>query len=214
MNLKPVDQIALEAIIASIKNGAEVSCDLWDTVKLPWDILPSDYVKFAQKDLEGSGKRSIVNALSNIKRALECQIDSLLFALDLTTKSKKLNVPSKLKLLNDIGVIAPNVLRKVNKYRNEMEHEYSCPDSDAAMDFVDVVCLFVEATKHHIYDRGCEWYVDISESKGKIIVRTENGLVIAQDYKPCFEPKGVEIKKDSNEYSQLLGALILATLEG
>lgn len=213
MNSKQEDQIGLEEIIASIKNGAEVYCDSWDTVKLPWDISPSDYVKFAQKDLEGSDKRSIVNALSNTKRALECQIDSLLLALELNTKSKKLNVPNKLKLLNDIGVIAPNILRKVNKHRNEMEHEYSCPDSDAVMDFVDVVCLFVEATKHHIYDRGCEWYVDIPESKGARIVRTENGLVIPHNYKPGFAPKGVEIKKESNDYLQLLSALILATLE-
>ena len=213
MNSKPADQIGIEEIIASIKNGAEVYCDSWDTVKIPWDILAPDYVKFAQKDLEGSGKRSIVNALSNSKRALECQIDSLMLALELTSKSRKMNVPSKLKLLNDIGVIAPNILRKVNRHRNEMEHEYTYPDKDAVMDFVDVVYLFVEATKHHIDDRGCEWYVDISESKGVTIVRTRNGLVIAQDYKPGLAPKGVEIKSDSNDYKQLLSILLSATSE-
>jgi hypothetical protein len=207
MKTQPEACIGAEEIIDAINNGAEVIGETRDYVKLPWDILPSEYVQFAQKDAEGTDTHSIVNALSNAKRALECQIDSLMLALGLESIAKRLSVPKKLDLLNNLRVIAPRVLRKVNKHRNEMEHAYTCPDQEVVMDFVDVVSLFVEATKRHIQDRYCEWFVDIPEIRGVVVVRTEDGLIIAKDYKNGFAPKGIEIKPGSTYYMSLLGAL-------
>ncbi len=191
MNTKIEASLGPTEIIHAIDNGADVYGESWDTVKLPWDIRPSDYVQFAQEDAEGSDKRSIVNALSNAKRALECQIDPLMLALGLESIAKKLNIPKKLELLNDLKVIAPRVLRKVNKYRNEMEHAYTCPEHDSVLDFVDIVFLFVEATKHHIQDRACEW--------------TEDGLIITKN---TIKGKvNIEIKSNNVHYLPLLGAL-------
>ena len=206
MNTQPEECIGPEEIIRAIHNGAEVSGEARNTVKLPWDIRPSEYVHFTQKDAEGSDKRSIVNALSNAKRALECQIDSLMLALGLESIAKKLNVPKKLQLLNDLRVIAPRVLGKINKHRNEMEHAYTRPEHEVVMDFVDVVSLFVEATKHHIQDRDCEWAVDIPGSGWVGVTRTKDGLLITKD---PFKRKGsIEIKPNSTHYLPLLGALI------
>jgi hypothetical protein len=205
MDTKAEEFLDPEEIIIAIANGASVYGESYDIVKLPWDILPSEYVKFAQEDAEGPDKRSIVNALSNAKRALECQIDSLILALGLESISKKLNIPKKLELLNDLKVIAPRVLRKVNRHRNEMEHAYTIPEHDSVLDFVDIVYLFVEATKHHIQDRVCDWVVEISGSDGIGVIRTKEGLILTK-----HTLKGevhVEIKSNNAHYLPLLGAL-------
>jgi len=137
-----------------------------DTVRLPWDVTPSEYHRFAQKDLEGKDRRSSVNALSNAKRALECQIDSLILVFEVEESSSKWNFPKKIDVLERIGIIAPRILAKINRHRNEMEHDYCCPSIDMVADFVDVVALFMEATRIHIVDRRCAWEFDLGDGYG------------------------------------------------
>ena len=129
-----------------------------DTVNLPWEISPYEYIQFAQKDIEGTDKRSIINALSNAKRGLECQLDSLMLAFNLENVAARWSVPRKLEVLQELGVIAPRILTKINRHRNEMEHDYVCPKHDVVGDFVDVAALFVHATNVYINNRQVELY--------------------------------------------------------
>lgn len=101
--------------------------DTRESIDLPWDITPTEYLEFSQADITGTDKRSTINALSNAKRALECQLDSLLLAFGLGPLSRKWHVPKKLEVLKDIGIVAPRILAKINRHRNEMEHGYTCP---------------------------------------------------------------------------------------
>jgi hypothetical protein len=49
-----------------------------------WDLSPSELLTFADNDLaRGSDRYALVNALSNAKRALHCQVDSILYSLGL-----------------------------------------------------------------------------------------------------------------------------------
>ncbi len=137
-----------------------------DTVRLPWDVTPSEYLRFAQEDLEGNDRRSAVNALSNAKRALECQVDSLMLVFEMEDTSSKWHFPKKIEALERIGIIAPRILTKINRHRNEMEHDYCCPSIDVVVDFVDVVGLFIEATRIHIVDRRRAWEFDLGDGYG------------------------------------------------
>ena|SRR5690349_12495618 len=101
-----------------------------DTMPLPWDVTPCEYLRFAQKDLKGNDRRSTVNALSNAKRALECQTDSLMLAFEMEDVASRWNFPKKVEALERISIIAPRILAKINRHRNEMEHEYWCPSID------------------------------------------------------------------------------------
>jgi hypothetical protein len=107
-----------------------------------------------------------VNALSNAKRALECQIDSLMLAFELEELARKWNFPKKIEALSKVGIIAPRVLAKINRHRNEMEHAYCCPSLEAVADFVDVAALFLEATRIHIDDRRSAWDFDLGDGYG------------------------------------------------
>ena len=50
--------------------------------KSPFDISPGDFLEYANKDINAKYGHRYVNALANVKRALDCQLDTLLSATD------------------------------------------------------------------------------------------------------------------------------------
>lgn len=178
-----------------------------DTLKLPWGIKPWEYLSFAQEDIGVGDKRGTVNALSNAKRALECEVDSLMIAFGLAAQTRRWSLPDKLDMLRDIAVVAPRILFKINRHRNEMEHQYICPSREEVADFVDVVALFIEATKVHIHDHRCSWefFLDNYDSLS-IELRTESLRVTRKRAAGTLE-----VPAGSEEYKQLLHAVGRAT---
>ena len=82
-------------------------------------IKPEEYLKFSELDLSGESDHGLINSLGNSKRAIDCQIDNILDAFGL---KKKLHFPQKIKILENLGVIAPRILQKTIKIRNRLEH--------------------------------------------------------------------------------------------
>jgi len=92
-----------------------------------------------------------VNALSNAKRALHCQIDSILFCTGFWTRAheRHWDFQAKADLLRDMKVVAPGILSRINRHRNEIEHEYvGPPHEEELMDLIEVVDLFIAGTRH------------------------------------------------------------------
>lgn len=122
----------------------------WEYMAKPiFEIMPKDFLNFAKSDLKLKNKRSSVNALSNAKRAIDSQIDSILYILGYYDKSRKekWNFPKKIDFLNYLGIASPNVLKKINKSRNLLEHEYKYPHKEKVDDIIDIVDLFLRATE-------------------------------------------------------------------
>ena len=118
-----------------------------------FDISPEQFLEFAKKDIENSGKHALVNALSNSKRAIDCQVDKILHCFGINAKRQ--NFPAKLELLQELGVVAPRIVGKVVQERNYLEHEYKCPKKGQVKDFIDITTLFLEAssaTLHNFYN--------------------------------------------------------------
>ncbi len=107
------------------------------------------FFKFAENDLNSKYEHNLINSLSNIKRAIDCQMDTLLFAFGLYKKSKKeeWNFPRKLEVLNNLGIITPRILGKINQKRNFLEHEYRKPTKEEVEDALDVAALFLAYTQ-------------------------------------------------------------------
>lgn len=110
-----------------------------------FEINAHQFQEFALEDSKSDSIHSRVNALSNVKRAIECRIDELLYGLCLHVKSEKeqWNFPRKLKALSEVGIIAPRILEKVNRQRNRLEHEYIQPTKEDVEDALDVASLFL-----------------------------------------------------------------------
>ena len=114
----------------------------------PFALTPKKYLEFAETDLgqKDVSPRPALNALSNIKRAADCQADTLLKFWGLYDHSKKNNFRfyHKVELIKRTGIMAPGLLNRINSYRNSAEHDYEVPELDKIKDYYDMVSIFIE----------------------------------------------------------------------
>ncbi|MGJ4748478.1 hypothetical protein ACQV5M_19110, partial [Leptospira sp. SA-E8] len=89
--------------------------------KVPaFELLPRDFLDFAERDLEAPrSTQTLVNATSNLKRAVDCQLDFLLCALNLDAfyRNKRLGIDRKLGLLTRAGIFRSRSIEKLNALR-------------------------------------------------------------------------------------------------
>lgn len=112
-------------------------------IERPFEIKPQDFLRFAEEDLESAFPHKSVNALANIKRAVDCQFECIFQTIGLKHNKQILGFPEKLSLIQRMGLIAPRILHKISKMRNLMEHEFDNPDITKVEDAFDVVELFI-----------------------------------------------------------------------
>jgi hypothetical protein len=112
-----------------------------------FEIQAFEFVKFAELDLYQGTTHGLVNALSNAKRAIDCQVDSVLGCFGLLSR---LNFPQKIATLNQMGIITPRIVNKVVKARNYLEHEFKMPELEQVEDAVDIATLFVTSLEQSL----------------------------------------------------------------
>jgi len=122
------------------------------------ETMPSEFISFAEEDLDSFLNHKYINALSNAKRALDCQTDRLLKLLGYYKESqdKFWGFPKKIEVLQRFQIIAPRVLNKINKTRNLMEHQYVKPNGEQVEDFLDIVSLFIASTDRYVTNFAVE----------------------------------------------------------
>lgn len=105
------------------------------------DVDPMEFLQQAERDFESEHIGKELNCITNAKRAIVCQMDQIL--LSLGYGSTRWNIPKKIKKIKDLGIIAPRILSKVSKVRNQLEHEYLKPSSTEIEESLDIAALFV-----------------------------------------------------------------------
>ncbi|ELS3558303.1 hypothetical protein ACT0L1_004378 [Vibrio vulnificus] len=111
-----------------------------------FELMPRDFVSFAENDLsEEMTAYQLVNATSNLKRAMDCNLDYLLSVLNLDAlyRAKRLGVDRKLGFFKHAGVFNGRSLEKLNKFRNRLEHHYEIPDVKDVDVYFDLIAAFV-----------------------------------------------------------------------
>jgi hypothetical protein len=109
--------------------------------------LPADYLEFAIADFAEGSPRGLVNAFGNAKRALHLEIDYLLQQYGLFSNFGRGNFPTKLGVLDDIGLLPTTIIKNLNVERNLIEHEYDTPSRQRVAEAIDVVKLLLLATE-------------------------------------------------------------------
>ncbi len=133
--------------------GARYECD--------FDISPSDFLRFANQDFQNKDNRGIINAVTNAKRAIDCQVDTLLAYIGYGTKTKRLppnvtdyikrhslpdesaDVTQRLKLIRALEAAPSNLISKIRGIRNLLEHEYKLPTDTQTYEAIELATLFV-----------------------------------------------------------------------
>ena len=116
------------------------------TIESKNHLSPREFLKFASEDIKGSTtEHGLVNCLSNCKRAIDSQLDSLIDQLGYLPicRREKWHFPKKVEFIKNLGILAPRILEKINKFRNKLEHEYKVPSKSDAEDALDIALLFV-----------------------------------------------------------------------
>jgi hypothetical protein len=145
-----VNEDALAEYLDALSKDVQLSGSGRAPTPTPWELAARDYLGFAQSDFMEGGARGRVNALGNAKRALHCQVDSILYGLAVypTARAQRWAFPARLDFVADAGIVAPNTLRRLNKARNEVEHEYAAPRGSEELEaYIDLVELFIAATR-------------------------------------------------------------------
>ncbi len=137
---------------------------------------PVDFLSLAEEDFERGGLPALINATTNAKRAIVCQLDQLLISFGYP--SFEWNVPKKIEQLRALGLLAPSLLRKVVKMRNVLEHEYEAPDLQAVEESLDVASLFVMSASAMFipFDDVLEFSLPESSARDNSVTHITAGL--------------------------------------
>lgn len=153
---------------------------------------PNTYLQYAIADLHSDPqksssdlhsdptKRSIVNAVSNAKRALHMQVDLLSEALGIEHMKRPKNFPLKIEFCGKCGIVGKRILKKLNKLRNTVEHNYYVPEREEAEDYVDIVELFINATNKLMYSFPTKVELESTSSFEKIGVTNVSVVLLIE----------------------------------
>lgn len=113
----------------------------------PYEVTPHGYLKEAEESLARFSPGGNRDAIANAKRGIDCQIEAVIETLGLKTGG---GFPARVALIRKLGLVAPRILEKINKLRNEIEHDFVNPSREQAEMAVDTALLFIELT-HRVF---------------------------------------------------------------
>jgi hypothetical protein len=185
----------------------------YESIDTSFETMPYEFIKYAEIDLESNVEHKYINALSNAKRALDCQADRLmkLFGFYEKSQKKRWGFPNKVEMINRFEIIAPRVLSKINKTRNLMEHQYIKPQPEQVEDFIDIVILFLASTDNYInnFIKEVEYlneteikYENIPEIRFTFNNITSEILITTSKYSD--NPIKLELNKENPKYIDIL----------
>lgn len=143
-------------------NRLEVKVEGGVILDFEYPLTPKFFLKSAKEDLKEGGARGLINALSNAKRAIDCQTDCFLSAIGYAPKNldkqlgkdviQSLNAfisnveqPLKFRVLESLGIVTPAIVTRVRSIRNLLEHQYKKPLRRAVRDAIDIAALYISA---------------------------------------------------------------------
>lgn len=138
-----------------------------------FDLYARDFLGFAEAELNEYIKEkkpaALINCISHLKRAAECQTDIFLhvFSLYKLFIKRNLGFDRKLEFLNAAGVFSTRTLRRLNTLRNKVEHTYELPKVNDIEAYFDVVTAFVAVLESAILAFwGREYGIGEEDEKG------------------------------------------------
>lgn len=135
-----------------------------------FDIKPKDFIRYAKGDLKSHDTGGLINSITNAKRAIDCQIDTVLktFGIEFDKLPKaseifinnidreNIDLPQKLKLIQALKIAPGSLTSSARTLRNKLEHYYKIPTKREIEEAIEIAELFVlsceSKTKLYEYD--------------------------------------------------------------
>lgn len=189
------------ATVAAAWKRPFVDPKVYDGIEHKTPIKPAEYLKFAEQDLRRGGVRGFVNAMGNSKRAIDCQIHVVLEGLGVSASG---NFPQKLERIEQLGLVAPRILKKTVQLRNRLEHDFHRPHLDEAENAVDVATLFLETLRPLVAGSYMSngWIADASSANPFSYEKSGSRVTWDRSLDPRFTfSSGILVNSDLKDHS-------------
>jgi hypothetical protein len=179
-----------------------ISCDS-ELIYPVAGLRPEDYLESAKEDFanftEEKDPRHLLNAVSNAKRALHYQVEALAKALGWEHIKSRNDFPSKMNFLRSCDVLSPTIIGRINRFRNIVEHDYYIPKENEALEYLEIVELYLRATSYtsmHFpdepdaflmsdadgYDPNWNYperiFIRLPQGEGKLTIETDDQILV------------------------------------
>jgi len=189
-----------------------------------FEISPNDFLEYAYNDFSLSNEHGYINALTNVKRAIECQCEIILSSFGLPYKNK--DFPTKIRKLEKMGISPSIIFEKINSKRVDLEHFYKKPDSKSVEDAIQIAQLFLDVTNYSLSTFWVDSFLFQSKDENSYIKREKyslelmyNGIWISykeKEYKYEIkklkdgksEDEIIVTKNDGDDYLKLINLTI------
>lgn len=183
MEVKDVIQFILQA--DEIERDASSGSDIIIPI---YDISSEEFLDFAENAMASGTKEGIVNAISNLKRAIDCEMDMFFECINIKRifDKKNLKFEKKTQFLASIGLFPIQTINKLNMMRNKLEHEYKTPEIfdlhtyyELVWSVVKILDLYLELLYVNseiylqLYVENNEYYLTIMHDKKECAFRFE-----------------------------------------
>lgn len=168
--------LRMDKIERDASHGSDISIPIYD-------ISSEEFLDFAQNAISSETKEGIVNAVSNLKRALDCEMDMFFESINIKRifDKKNLKFEKKTEFLADIGLFPIQTINKLNFMRNKLEHEYKTPEIYDLHTYYELVWSVVKIL---------DLYLELLYTNGEINLELYNEnnvyyLTMKHDIKEC-----------------------------
>lgn len=131
--------------------------DCGSNIDLEFELKPRDFLRFAKTDFNSNSEKGYINALTNSKRAIDCQIDGAFSQFGIKyddisksankilefVNSENLDLAFKLKLIKALDFAPSGLIAKTRNLRNKLEHYYKKPQREEVADAIEMAELFI-----------------------------------------------------------------------
>ncbi|MDA3879485.1 MAG: hypothetical protein PF436_03775 [Prolixibacteraceae bacterium] len=154
-----------------------------------FELKPRDFLRLSKKDFKTDSDGGLINALTNAKRAIDCQIDTSfnIFGIsydNISMSSEDLvklvnidasDLPFKLKLVRALDFAPSGVISNIRTLRNKLEHYYKKPEKNEVDSAIELAELFILSVENRI--RFIEENLSLTDRKNYIEYGVYNSSV-------------------------------------
>jgi hypothetical protein len=142
-------------------------------ISCTFPLTPEDFLSFGREDLRAGGVRGYVSAVSNAKRAADCQVDAIVTGLGynpqcvekqlgtaasiVRSETNESRLPFNYRFVASLGIITPEVVERLRVLRHGIEHQYRRPTRRQAADALGIASLFVGAAQGAVAQLPESW---------------------------------------------------------
>lgn len=193
-----------------------------------FEVGPEEFLKFAKMDYKDNSKKGLVGAVTNAKRAIDCQIDWIInylgyeylefneekysYLLDTINELEKeeclnKNYPLKLRFIQALEIAPTFLISEIRTVRNKLEHEYILPSQEKARECIELAELFIDATQNKLFNRFITDYIIQNEYD------STDRYIKKPYYSVRFEPGKGQIRIYAENEKGITGEVKLSSLD-